>query len=128
MTLLHPTIVSDKMVSTVNFYEDYFGFVPVVEKDGFTLLCNPEKQAEQIEIFDSNHRCIKGVRPVQGLILNIPVEDVQKIYDLLYMEGLDLYKELGTDIHGRRHFVVYDPNGVLVNVHEAVDVPAFEPA
>lgn len=128
MGLFHPTIVSNKMITTVNFYEDYFGFVPVVEKDGYTLLRNLELEEERIAVFDSGHPRVKGVQPVQGLILNIPVDDVRRKYDLLYMEGLELYKELGTDIHGRSHFMVYDPNGAIVNVHEAVEVPALEPA
>ena len=129
MTDFHPTIVSDKYVQTINFYEDFFGFVVTVEKDGFTLLQKATNPSNRIAIFDSSHECVEGrVNPVQGLILNMPVDDVRSKYDALYMEGLDLYKELGTDIHGRKHFVVYDPSGVLVNVHEAVEVSDFEPA
>jgi len=128
MALFHPTIVSGKHIATVNFYEDYFDFIPVVEEDGFTLLRNPALEGERIAIFDASHECIKGVDPVQGLILNIPVEDLSKKHDMLYMEGLEFFKDMGTDIYGRKHFVVYDPNGVLVNVHEAVEVPQLEPA
>jgi hypothetical protein len=40
------------------------------------------------------------------------------------MEGLELYKEFGTDINGSRHFVVYDPNGILVNVTEGQKLAA----
>lgn len=129
MTAFHPTIVSDKYVPTINFYEDFFGFVATVEKEGFTLLQNISNPGSRIAIFESSHECVADrVSPVQGLILNLPVEDVRTKYDALYMEGLDFYKELGTDIYGRKHFVVYDPSGVLVNVHEAVEVSDFEPA
>lgn len=129
MTAFHPTIVSDKYVPTINFYEDYFGFVATVEKDGFTLLQKANNPGIRIAIFDASHECVaERVNPVQGLILNIPVEDVRSKYDTLYMEGLELYKELGVDIHGRKHFVVCDPSGVLVNVHDAVEVSDFEPA
>jgi hypothetical protein len=54
---------------------------------------------------------------VQGLIVNIIETDVKSKYDDLYMEGLDIYKEFGTDINGKDHFIVYDPNGIMVNVH-----------
>ncbi|HEU4838532.1 MAG TPA: VOC family protein [Micavibrio sp.] len=127
MTVFHPTIVSSKLIATVNFYEDYFDFVPVVEEDGYTLLCTPDLHGGRIAIFDTRHRRVKDVQPVRGLILNIPVEDVRGKYDLLYMEGLEFLKEPGTDIHGRKHFWVRDPNGVIVNVHEAVEVSALEP-
>lgn len=129
MTDFHPTIVSDKYVPTINFYEDYFGFVPTIEKDGFTLLQKHDNPHQRIAVFDASHECVEGrVMPVQGLILNVAAENLKSAYDTLYMEGLELYKDLGTDIHGRKHFVVYDPNGVLVNVHEAVEVSDFEPA
>lgn len=129
MTDFHPTIVSDKYVPTINFYEDFFGFVATVEKEGFTLLQDISNASNRIAIFDTTHECVaERVNPVQGLILNLPVEDVRVKFDALYMEGLEFYKEFGTDIYGRQHFVVYDPSGVLVNVHEAVEVSDFEPA
>lgn len=128
MPHFHPTIISDKLVPTVNFYEDYFDFVPAVEKDGYTLLHKDGQHCERIEIFDASHKCVTGQQSVQGLILNIAVEDVRSKFEALYMEGLDMFKEFGTDIHGRNHFVVYDPNGVLVNVHEAVEVAPFAAA
>ena len=126
MIVFHPTIVSNKLIATVNFYEDYFGFVPVIEDDGYTLLRAADLQGGRIAIFDSRHSRVKDIQPVRGLILNIPVQDVRAKYDLFYMEGLDFFKELGTDIHGRKHFWVCDPNGVIVNVHEAVEVSALE--
>jgi uncharacterized glyoxalase superfamily protein PhnB len=123
MTNFHPTIVSEKLGPTVNFYEDYFGFVATLEQDGFTLLQKEANPNDRIAIFDKTHQCVTGrVNTVQGLILNIAVDDVKKTYDALYMEGLEIYKEYGTDIHGRKHFVVFDPNGVLINVHENVEV------
>ncbi len=123
MTYFHPSIVSDKLVPTINFYEDYFDFIPVIEEAGFTLLRRLGKSDERIAIYDAAHKCVEGrVQLVRGVILNMAVDDVQAAYDALYMEGLEIYKEPGTDIHGRKHFVVYDPNGILVNVHEAVDV------
>lgn len=128
MPNFHPTIISDKLVPTVNFYEDYFEFVPAIEKEGYTLLHKTGKHCERIEIFDASHKCVTGEQSVQGLILNIAVEDVRSKFDALYMEGLEMFKEFGTDIHGRDHFVVRDPNGVLVNVHQAVEVAALEAA
>ncbi len=122
MPNFHPTIISDKLVPTVNFYEDYFEFIPALEKDGYTLLRKDGKHCERIEIFDATHKCVCGEQTVQGLILNIAVEDVRSKFDALYMEGLEMFKEFGTDIHGREHFVVYDPNGVLVNVHAAIEI------
>ncbi|PZQ46408.1 MAG: glyoxalase [Micavibrio aeruginosavorus] len=120
MAQFYPTLVTDKLVSTVNFYEDYFGFVPAVEQDGYALLQNVNDPHNKIAVFDKTHRCVADFnQAVQGVILSIAVDDVDQAYDTLYMEGLEVYKELGTDVHGTRHFVVYDPNRILVNVLQA---------
>jgi uncharacterized glyoxalase superfamily protein PhnB len=115
----YPTLVSNEFVKTVNFYEDHFGFVPEEEQEGYALLQKPNSSGDRLAIFDTAHECVRGrVSPAQGVVLNIPVEDADEAFDELYMEGLPFYETLGQDVHGKRHFVVCDPNGVLINVHE----------
>lgn len=122
MGRFHATLISDKMVDTVNFYEDFFGFVPVIEQERYVLLQRLDDPSLRIAVFDSAHPCISTVSPSKGVILNLCTVDVKACYDELYMEGLELYKEYGTDVHGKHHFVVIDPNGVLVNVCEPVEI------
>lgn len=124
MSQLYSTLVSEKLVDTVNFYEDHFGFMPVIEKDGFAML---QSKDNVIALFDAKHECVsESMKPVQGVILNIQLKNVEEIYNRLYMEGLDIYKELGRDINGKTHFVVTDPNGVLVNIHEPINMKELE--
>lgn len=119
MARIYPTLVSNKMVSTINFYEDFFGFVPKVEQEGYALLQNGANPDTCIAVFAADHKCVAQLdQSVRGLILTVAVDDIEQTYDTLYMEGLELYKEFGVDVHGDRHFVVYDPNGILVNVTE----------
>lgn len=122
MTHLYPTLVTGKPVNTINFYEDYFGFVPTVEQDGYALLQSQDDPDSRIAVFDVAHECVAPLeQSVQGVILTIGVENIENAYDTLYMEGLEIYKDLGTDVNGARHFVVYDPNRILVNVVEKAD-------
>ncbi len=124
MAHLYPTLVSDKLVSTVNFYEDFFGFVPAIEKEGYVFLQSADKPDMCLAIFDAAHKCVGRLKEtVQGLILSMPSKDVSAAYDRLYMEGVEMFKELGQDINGLKHFVVRDPNGVLINVHEPMEIP-----
>lgn len=126
MAPIYSTLVTAQFAKTVNFYEDYFGFVPVMEKEGYAFLQSPDNLSHCIAVFDSEHECIKrGASAVQGLILNIAMKDTRAMYDYLYMEGIEIYKEPGIDIMGQKHFVVFDPNGVLVNVYEPM--PALMP-
>ena len=72
-----------------------------------------------IAVFDAHHDCVSRLeQSVQGVIITMAVDDIEAAYDNLYMEGLEIYKHMGVDVHGDRHFVVYDPNGILVNVIE----------
>ena len=118
MPRLYTTIVSDRLVPTVNFYEDNFGFVPAIEKDGYVLLRQDGNPSICIAVFDIAHQHVSDLNdPTKGVIVNVVVPDVKTKYDDLYMEGLDIRKEYGTDINGPEHFVVCDPNGIWVNVH-----------
>ncbi len=118
MAPFYPTLVSDEFVDTVNFYEDYFDFVPAIEKDGFAMLQKKTDPSICIAVFDRQHKCVAHYgSKTQGLIVNIVESNVKSKYDALYMEGVEMYKDIGTDINGTEHFVVYDPNGILVNVH-----------
>lgn len=119
MSPLYATLVTRDFASTVNFYEDFFGFAASVEQEQYAFLESPDNAANAIAVFDARHPCVDGqLAPVQGVILNIASHDVLGMYDYLYMEGVEVFKEPGTDVHGRKHFVVYDPNRVLVNVYE----------
>ena len=67
MTDFHPTIVSDKYVPTINFYEDFFGFVATVEKEGFTLLQDISNASNRIAIFDTTHECGRARKSRTGI-------------------------------------------------------------
>ncbi|MFA5592721.1 MAG: VOC family protein [Micavibrio sp.] len=120
MSLLYTSLVAADFIETVNFYEDYFGFAPVVEQESYVFMQDPENPVNAIAIFAQDHPCLKGrMMPSNGVILNIASHDIAGMYDHLYHEGVDVFKEPGTDIEGRKHFVISDPNGILVNIYDA---------
>lgn len=120
MASFYPTLVTDKFVDTINFYEDFFGFAPSTEEEGYALLEGADDSDHCIAVFDRAHKCIAQLeQSVQGVILTFAVDNIEEVYNRLYLEGLEFYKEFGQDVHGDRHFVIYDPNGVLVNVKES---------
>ena len=56
-------------------------------------------------------------RPVRGLLLNIEVTDVDAEWERLVVRGrLHPERPLRTEDFGQRHFIVADPDGVLVDV------------
>lgn len=55
--------------------------------------------------------------PAQGILLNFEVEDVDAEWDRLVVEeGLKAELEIRTEGFGQRHFLVADPNGILIDV------------
>jgi len=120
----YPIICSDNFEQTVAFYEDHFEFVPSLEMEGFVILSRETWQNVYLAVIDCNHEAIpeRFRKPVSGMILNFPTDKVQKIYDRLYDEGLDIVSEPVDAKCGRKHFYVEDPNGILIDVAEEVDM------
>jgi catechol 2,3-dioxygenase-like lactoylglutathione lyase family enzyme len=120
----YPMICTDNFEQTVAFYEDYFEFMPSLEMEGFVILSRETWQDMYLAVIDCNHTTIpeKFRKPVSGMILNFPTEDVKATYEKLYDEGLDIVSEPEDAKCGRKHFFVEDPNGILIDVAEEVDM------
>lgn len=119
----YPIICTDKFRDTVNYYEDYLGFSVQFEiVQNFVILKRNSYKDVYVAILDINNHEIPEEyrRSSSGVILNFPVEDVEKAYDELYIEGLEILDKPKISICGRKHFFVVDPNGILINVAENV--------
>jgi uncharacterized glyoxalase superfamily protein PhnB len=69
-------------------------------------------------------------RPVQGLLLNFEVADVDAEWERLVVHaGLHPELELRSEAFGQRHFIVADPGGVLIDVITPIEpAPEFAAA
>lgn len=115
---LHTVICTDKLVKTVNFYEDFFGFYPVFETDDHVIMQRGSDKKSQIAIIDINHESLpEGFRKVtSGLMLNFPVDDIKKSYEYFYYEGIDMASELQEASCGQDYFMMRDPNDNLITI------------
>jgi catechol 2,3-dioxygenase-like lactoylglutathione lyase family enzyme len=123
----YPIICTDKFARTVNFYEDHFGFVAVYELEGFAILKRRDWPGMHVAVMSSSHNAIPEAyrKNISGMILNMPVRDVDAAYDELYWEGVSLVSEPSDAACGRRHFFVEGPNGILIDVTENIDTAAM---
>ncbi len=119
----YPIVMTDNLNKSINFYEDYLDFVPEIEMDCFAVLKHTKHKDIRIGLIVQNHHSLPEThqKAVQGLILNFPVENVNEAYRALYLEGLEIETELSLAPCGRRHFMIQDPNGVLIDVMEEYD-------
>lgn len=120
----YPIICSQNFEQTVAFYEDYLEFIPEFEMKGFVILKREQFDHMYLAIIDSNHEALPDEykRPVQGMILNYPVDNVIQFYDQAYHEGLTLLSEPKDASCGRKHFYIEDPNGILIDIAQNVDI------
>ena len=119
VTRLLPNICTDRMAETRDFYVDLLGFVVGFEHPGWYIqVSSPTNPQLQIGIVRRDHEFTpKAFRqPAQGVIISIQVDDVDAAYAGVLMRGFRVAHELRDENFGMRHFMVADPNGLLVNI------------
>ena len=123
----YPIVCSDQFEITVAFYEDYFNYVPAFEMDGFTILKREDRDDMFLAVMDAEHKAIPEQyrKTTAGIILNYPVSDAKLAYQELYWEGLNILSEPEDAVCGRKHFFVEDPNGILIDVAENIDIDSL---
>ncbi|MER5936596.1 VOC family protein [Streptomyces sp. NPDC001928] len=119
LTGFYPVIGTAKLRESCDFYTRLLGFETTFEADWYVSLRRPGDPGYELALLDHTHPTIpEGHRvPAQGLLLNFEVEDVDAEWErLVTSEGLHPLLELRSEDFGQRHFIVADPNGVLIDV------------
>ncbi|MER7666659.1 VOC family protein [Streptomyces sp. NPDC096193] len=119
LTGFYPVIGTAKLRESHDFYTRLLGFETTFEADWYVSLRQPGDPGYELALLDYSHPTVpKSHRvPAQGLLLNFEVEDVDAVWErLITGEGLHPILELRSEDFGQRHFIVADPNGVLIDV------------
>lgn len=117
LSSFYPVLSTTKVLETRNFYTTHFGFTPTFEADWYVSLKFGDRY--ELAILDYTHPTVPEAfrKPVQGLLLNFEVEDVDAEYErLIRGAGLPLQHDIRSEAFGQRHFITSDPNGVLIDV------------
>ncbi|SDK15343.1 VOC family protein [Streptomyces indicus] len=119
LTGFYPVIGTAKLRESHDFYTRLLGFETTFEADWYVSLRQPGDPGYELALLDHSHPTVpEGHRvPAQGLLLNFEVEDVDAEWErLVTSEGLPPVLALRSEDFGQRHFIVADPNGVLIDV------------
>ncbi|UGQ11552.1 VOC family protein [Yinghuangia sp. ASG 101] len=119
LTGFYPVICTAELRESHDFYTRLLGFETTFAADWYVSLRRPGDPAYELALVDHTHATIPAGHRVraQGLLLNVEVEDVDAEWDrLVVREGLRPALELRDEDFGQRHFIVTDPNGVLIDV------------
>jgi catechol 2,3-dioxygenase-like lactoylglutathione lyase family enzyme len=119
VTRLLPNICTDQMEETRDFYINLLGLVVGTVHPGWYIqVVSPADPRLQIGIVrrDAEFTPKAFQRPAQGVIISVQVDDVDAIHAAAVKRGLQIAQGLRDEDFGMRHFMVADPNGLLVNV------------
>ncbi len=113
----YPVIGSRDVAASSAFYQRYFGFEVFYNSGWYVHLCGSDPARINLGIVAWDHESIPSPRkPVEGLILNFEVADVDAEYARLRAAGLPMLTELVSEPWGQRHFITRDPDGVRIDV------------
>ncbi len=117
-TSYYPVILTKDVQATCRFYVEYFRFASKFESDWYVHLQSNEDERVNLAILDCHHDTVPEMAksPVSGLILNFEVEDVDKEYQRVKANNLPMILDIQDEDFGQRHFIIADPNGVLIDI------------
>jgi predicted enzyme related to lactoylglutathione lyase len=115
-----PNISSGLFTASRDFYADLFDLVVSVEMDSWYLqLMAPEDRSLNIGFLEPGHEFFAGRAATPGsyaLVLTVQVDDVDEAYGRAQRRGAEIALDICDEDYGQRHFLVVDPNGLVLNV------------
>jgi catechol 2,3-dioxygenase-like lactoylglutathione lyase family enzyme len=119
LTSLYPVLCTSRLHESRDFYTGHLGFEVTFEADWYVSLKRPGRVPYELGLVDHRHPTVPEAYrvPVQGMLLNVEVADVDAEWDRLVVRGgLRAELDLRSEAFGQRHFIVADPNGILIDV------------
>lgn len=124
-----PTILSDRLPETRDFYVTLLGFEVAYDSDWFvSLLLRDGEVAHELGIWQVGHELVPTTFRADpaGMILTFVVDDVDALHARARQAGLPVVAPPRDLFYGQRQMLVTDPNGVLVDVSTPCPAsPAF---
>lgn len=119
-----PNVSSVAFAASHEFYATMFDLEVSVELgDQYLQLMSPSESRLNVgfakpgsDLFGGRDR---ATRPA-GVVLTVHVDEVDEAYARAQRLGADIVADIRDEAYGQRHFVVVDPNGLLVNVMSAL--------
>ncbi len=117
-----PVFTVNNLEKAKAFYLDYFGFHAVFENEWYLHLVTDSgiqvgfllpDQPTQPDIFRKSYNG-------NGVIFSLEVEDADAAYSEARQKALDVVLELRSEDWGQRHFCIQDPNGIYLDIVQAI--------
>ncbi|MDB5614938.1 MAG: glyoxalase [Devosia sp.] len=115
---LYPLLQVADVESTAAFYETHFGFTRIFNGDWYIQLRARADHPFEIALITHDHDSIPELArgPSKNVILSFYVEDAAVEHERLIAAGLPILQPLRDEVFGQRHFILADPNGILLDI------------
>jgi predicted enzyme related to lactoylglutathione lyase len=119
-----PNLSSEAFAASRDFYAAMFDLVVSVELDDWYLQLTPESDTRlNIGFVKPEHELFAdrtASSGTYGVVLTIHVDDVDEAYKRAKRLGAEIAAEIRNEDYGQRHFLVVDPNGLVLNVMSTI--------
>ena len=127
MTLIKsifPDITTEDVAASRDFYVRLLGLDVAWESDWYVLL-HGDGSTVQLAIVERSHDSVPAVHrhAASGVLITFEVDDATEVWKRAQELGFEVAQELRDEQFGQRHFMLVDPNGLLVDVVETLFVP-----
>ncbi|MEU8901016.1 VOC family protein [Nocardia sp. NPDC048505] len=116
----YPVLGTGKIAEARDFYTKWLGFEILFEADWYISMRRQQGgKSFELALLDYTHPTVPAAyrKPVQGLLLNFEVDDVDAEWERMVVQGgMKAELELRSESFGQRHFIVADPSGVLLDM------------
>lgn len=119
-----PNMSSERFEASRDFYLDLFDMVVSVEHGSWYLqLMAPDDRSLNVGFLQPGHEFFGGRAAPPGeysLVLTVQVDDVDEAHARAQRLGATILLDIRDEDYGQRHFLVVDPNGLVLNVMSAI--------
>ena len=118
-----PVFVVESLAEAKSFYSSYFSFGVAFENEWYLHLVS--ESGIQVGFLLPNQPTQPGIfqNPYagNGVIFSLEVEDADSAYYVAREKSLDIVLELRSEDWGQRHFCIKDPNGLYLDIVQAIE-------
>ncbi len=126
MNSLLPVLCVRSVTDNQHFYQTLFELRAAFEIDWYVQLQSTDNEAIQIAFVEMDHPSV--LKPYQqtpaGTVITLEVDDADSYYQRANELELKVVLPLRDEEFGQRHFMVEDPNGLLVDVVKLIEPSA----
>ena len=118
-----PVFIINSISDAKEFYVSNFDFQVAFENEWYLHLVSTSgvqvgfmlpNQPTQPQIFHESHNG-------SGVIFSVEVNDADSAYSEAQKKGLNIVLDLRSEDWGQRHFSVKDPNGIYLDIVQAIE-------